>query len=259
MLALLVLAALVTAGPPARRALGLLVALPAFTVPFDATSPLARAFLAAAAFWGFARLVDLAREPRELGPMRRIVHVLAIVDSRRCTYASPGFDRAAWTRAAIACVFGYMSLWTAVVVAPELGSQWLRWLAGCVFVYCFAETASALLHGLGRLLGAEVPPVHRHPILARSLRDFWGERWNLVVNRWLRQHCFVPLARRGRPGAGLALAFAASVALHTWIIAAALDLDMVLRTAAFFSLQGVLLALEGPLGMRRWPFAELVT
>jgi hypothetical protein len=253
MLALLVLAALVTAGPPVRRALGLLIALPAFAAPFEATSPLARALLAAAAFWGFARLVDLAREPRPFGPVRRVVHVLAIVDSRRCTFTTPGFDRAAWTRAAIACAFGYMSLWTAVVLAPEHGSLGLRWLAGCVFVYCFAETASALLHGLGRLIGVEVPLVHRHPILARSLRDFWGERWNLVVNRWLRQHCFVPLARRGHPGAGLAFAFAVSVLLHTWIIGAALDLDMVVRTAAFFSLQGVLLALEEPLQVRRWP------
>lgn len=253
MLALLLLAALVTAGSPGRRALGLVLALPAFFVPFGASSPLPRAFLAAAAFWGFARLIDLAREPRDFGALRRVVHVLAIVDSRRCTWVVPRLDLAAWGRTALACVFGYMSLWTAVVLAPQHGGLPLRWLAGCVFVYCFAEALSGALHGVGRLLGAQIPPVQRHPILARSLRDFWGERWNLVVNRWLRQHCFVPLARRGRPGVGLALAFAVSVVLHTWIIAAALDLDMVLRTAAFFSLQGALLAVEGPLGVRRWP------
>lgn len=253
MLAILVLAALVTAGSPLRRALGLLVALPAFAVPFVADGPMARAFLAAAAFWGFARLVDLVRERREFGPLRRVIHVLAIVDSRQCEWVPPSFDVAAWSRVALASVFMLLSLWTGVVLAPHHGGLPLRWLAGCVFVYCFAETAAGLLHGLGRLLGARVPPVHRHPILARSLRDFWGERWNLVVNRWLRQHCFVPLARRGRAGAGLALAFAVSVVLHTWIIAAALDLDMVLRTAAFFSLQGVLLAVEGPLRVRRWP------
>lgn len=253
MLALLVLAALVIAGSPARRVVGLALALPAFLVPFGAPTPLTRALLAAAAFWGFARLVDLAREPRALTPLRRVGHLIAVVDSRRVRWVAPGLDLAALARAALAAVFGYLSLWTAIVLAPDHGGLPLRWLAGCVFVYCFAELAAGLLAGVGRLLGAEVPPIHRHPILARSLRDFWGERWNLVVNRWLRQHCFVPLARRGRPGSGLALAFAASVALHTWIIGAALDQDMALRTAAFFGLQGVLLALEGPLGVRRWP------
>ncbi|MFY0541896.1 MBOAT family protein [Nannocystis pusilla] len=253
MLALLVLAALVTAGSPLRRALGLLVALPAFLAPFGADSPFLRALLAAAAFWGFARLIDLAREPREFGPLRRVVHVLAIVDSRRCEWVPPRFDVAVWSQTAVAAAFMYMSLWTGVVLAPHHGGLPLRWLAGCAFIYAFAETAAGLLEGIGRLLGARVPPVQRHPILARSLRDFWGERWNLVVNRWLRQHCFVPLARRGHAGAGLALAFAVSVALHTWIVAASLDLDMVLRTAAFFSLQGVLLAVEGPLRVRRWP------
>lgn len=250
------LAALVTAGTPLRRALGLLLALPAFLVPFGVDSTLARAVLAAVAFWGFARLLDLAREPREFAPLRRVAHVLAIVDSRRVVLVSPGLDLRAFGRAALAAAGGYLSLWTGVVLAPQLGGLPLRWLAGAVFMYCFAECAAGLLAGLGRLLGARIPPVHRHPILARSLRDFWGERWNLVVNRWLRQHCFIPLARRGRPGAGLALAFAVSVGLHMWIVGAALDGAMVLSTAAFFSLQGLLLALEGPLGVRHWPRAR---
>lgn len=259
MLALLVLAAVVTAGSPVRRVLGLVIALPAFLAPFDAASLLARAILAAVAFWGFARLIDLAREPRGFGPLRRIAHVLAIVDSRRLVWGSPRLDLPGLARVALMAVLGYMSLWTAVILAPHHGGLPLRWLAGCVFFYCFAEALAGLLTSGGRLLGAEVPPVQRHPILARSLRDFWGERWNLVVNRWLRQHCFVPLARRGHPGAGLALAFAVSVALHTWIVAAALDIDMVFRTAAFFTLQGALLAVEGPLGVRRWPLAAART
>src|SRR5690606_5832130 len=160
-----------------------------------------------------ARIVDLAREPREFGPLRRIAHLLAVVDSRRVVWVTPRLDLPGLAWLALASVLGYMSLWTAIILAPDPGAPPLRWLAGCAFLYCFAEALAGLLQTLGRLFGAEFPPVHRHPILARSLRDFWGERWNLVVNRWLRQHCFIPLARRGRPGAGLALAFAASVAL----------------------------------------------
>src|SRR5690606_36716571 len=92
MLALLVLAAVVTAGSPVRRGLGLLLALPAFLAPFAAGGPLARALLAAAAFWGFARIVDLAREPRAFGPSRRVGHLLAVVDSRRIVWVAPRLD-----------------------------------------------------------------------------------------------------------------------------------------------------------------------
>ncbi len=251
MLVLLVLAALVTAGSPLRRALGLVLALPAFALPFLAESTLARTILAAASFWGFARLIDLAREPRPLTPLHRAVHVLAVVDSRRVTFSHPRLDLRSFGRAALAGAAGYLALWTAHTHAPDPGP--LRWLAGLVFMYGFAELLAGLLHALGGLVGAEFPPIHRHPILARSLRDFWGERWNLVVNRWLRQHCFVPLARRGRAGVGLALAFAVSVLLHAWIVAAALDAEMVGWTAAFFALQGALLGIEGPLKVSRWP------
>lgn len=253
MLALLALAALVTAGPRPQRALGLALALPAFLAPFSAESTLARAVLAGVAFWGFARLIDLARDTRGLGPLRRVAHVLAVVDSRLVTFSAPRIDVPAFSRAILGALGAYLSLWTGVILAPELGSLLLRWVAGCGFIYGFAECLAGLLQALGRLIGAELPPIQRHPILARNLRDFWGERWNLVVGRWLRQHCFNPLARRGHPGAGLAFAFAVSVALHLWIVAAALDLDMSLRTAAFFALQGALLAAEGPLGVARWP------
>src|SRR5690606_27443802 len=116
MLALLVLAALVTAGSPVRRVLGLLLALPAFLAPFAAAGPLARALLAATAFWGFARIVDLAREPREFGPLRRIAHLLAVVDSRRVVWVTPRLDLPGLAWLALASVLGYMSLWTAIIL-----------------------------------------------------------------------------------------------------------------------------------------------
>lgn len=250
MLVLLVLAALVTAGSSLRRVFGLALALPMFALPFQAESTMARAILAGAAFWGFARLIDLAREPRPLSPLHRAAHVLAVVDSRRVSFTAPHLDLRAFGRVALAAAAAYLALWTAHVHAPDGGP--LRWLAGVVFMYGFAECLAGSLHAVGALIGAQIPPIHRHPILARSLRDFWGERWNLPVNRWLRQHCFMPLARRGRAGLGLTLAFAVSVLLHAWIVAVALDAEMVARTALFFALQGALLSAEGPLGVARW-------
>lgn len=253
MLTLLALAALLTAGSAPRRALGLLLGLLLLLFPPTASTPLARGVLAAIAFWGLARLLDLAREPRPMSPLRRVAHALAIVDTRRVTLGRPRVDGRALGRAALALPLGYLSLWAGVVLAPAIGSLPLRWLAGATFTYCFAEAASGLIEGLARLLGARVPPVHRDPVAARSLREFWGERWNLVVNRWLRQHWYLPLARRGRPATGLALAFVVSAGLHAYIFGAGLDADMSARAAGFFALQGLLLALEVPLGVQRWP------
>jgi hypothetical protein len=52
-------------------------------------------------------------------------------------------------------------------------------------IYLFTE----VLGGLGQLLfypsSRGVPSIHRHPLKASSLGDFWGKRWNFWVRDWL--------------------------------------------------------------------------
>src|SRR5436190_320061 len=91
-----------------------------------------------------------------------------------------------------------------------------------------------------RRSGAGGSTVRKTPIAARSLREFWGERWNRVVGSWLRRTFFVPWARRRHIGVGLALAFTVSALLHGYMALAAVGLAAALPMTTFFLLQGAL-------------------
>lgn len=251
MLALLLLAGLVTAGPPWRRALG--VGLAALLLPWSLAidgGPLLRGVLALLAVWGFARVIDLARERRALDPGERLLLVVALLDTRQLHRTAPRLDHRAALKTVTWISIGLLAL-AGAVAQGEPGP--LRWGLGALTMYALAEALEGLFRGLLGLLGAVSPPLHRAPIAARSLREFWGERWNLVVHRWLRAHCFLPLARRRRPALGLALAFLASAAIHAWFIGVALGPAMAARMGLYFIVQGLLLALEQRLGVDRWP------
>jgi len=250
-LALLLLAAVITAGPPWRRQLGLGLAALLMLWPLGISGgPLLRGLLALASFWGAARILDLARMRGRLMPVQRAVFVVALVDTRNLRWSRPRLDLTAFTKPAVWLPIGLAALW---VAARTHEHPPLRWTLGVLVVYALGEALEGLLRGILGLMGAETPPLHRDPIAARSLREFWGERWNLVVNRWLRTHCYLPMARRRRPALGLGLAFLTSAALHAWFIGVALGPAMAASMGLYFVIEGLLLLIEGPLGVARWP------
>lgn len=258
MLALLLLAALTTAGPSGpsglsglswRRVLGLALALAAVLLPLalDA-SPLERGTYALFTFWGAARVLDLAREPRPLSPVHRMAHVAAIVDTRALRPIDPALR--------LDTLFAGI-LWLALCLLALRGAAGhehvARWALGALFLYAAAEAANNLGQTLLAALGLRSPPLHRTPIAARSLHEFWGDRWNLIVSRWLRAHFFLPQARRRRPRLGLALAFIASAILHAWSVGVAIGPRMAACMGGFFLVQAALIALESWLDTDRWP------
>lgn len=251
MLALLLLAALITAGPPWRRDLGLVLALLLLLWPLAIPgSPLLRGCLALFGFWGAARILDLARATRPLRPLQRVGLVVSVIDTRHLRWSAARVDLGALLKACAWLPLALAALWAALRCDPPL-----RWLLGALVVYAVAEGLEGLVRAILALLGAESPPLHRTPIASRSLREFWGERWNLIVNRWLRTHFYMPLARRRRPVQGFALAFLASAVLHAWFIGVALGPKLAASMALYFVVEGLLLALEVPLGVARWPAA----
>jgi len=63
--------------------------------------------------------------------------------------------------------------------------------------------------------GLLLPALHRRPWTARSVADFWGNRWNLWFSDWFRYCLFARLRRR--PVLALFIVFATSGLMHEWV------------------------------------------
>jgi hypothetical protein len=129
----------------------------------------------------------------------------------------------------------------------------LKLSCGALFAYVVLDFSAQGLRLLHLFFKADPGPLQRDPILSRSVTEFWGERWNLPVSRWLNLQFFRPLAKRGHPLAGMIAAFAASAALHFWLFFAAVDWERGLLAALFFLLQVPAILLERRWRVRRWP------
>jgi hypothetical protein len=253
--------AFLTTGSTPRRALGLLVATSVFAMPWLAPDapPIGRGLLALMAVWMFARAIDLARDrPRSF--TSRLALTVALFDSREAQRKPAEFDTGALLAAAGYLGLAFASLVVAISVSAQLDGGWrwaLRWTAGLAFVYAFPDAVAAGMRFVYGLIGWRLPEMHRVPIASRSLGEFWGKRWNRVVGSWLRRHCFLPLARRRMPAAGMAFAFVVSTALHVWFAGVAVGIIGGLMMGAYFVIEGVLVLLEnqvrpGPVAGRAW-------
>jgi hypothetical protein len=128
-----------------------------------------------------------------------------------------------------------------------------RLLAGMVLVYALGEFTADLVRFGFLASGTALRPIHETPVAARSLRDFWGKRWNRTVSAWLYRFCFRPLVRRRHPNLGVVWAFFVSGALHAWVPLVALGASAALSWGAFFCLQGVFVLVEDALHVPAWP------
>jgi hypothetical protein len=125
---------------------------------------------------------------------------------------------------------GKVLLRAALLFGALVLSYWIFWwlvraalIRGIALSYCAApvfllmsETLVAFAIVLWLPSGRLLPPIHNRPWMARSVADFWSNRWNLWVSDWFRYAIFRPL--RSRPVFALILAFAISGLLHEWVI-----------------------------------------
>ncbi len=128
-----------------------------------------------------------------------------------------------------------------------------RLFAGIVFIYALSAFITDLMHFGFLASGTAMRPILVTPVAARSLRDFWGKRWNLAMSAWLYRFIFLPLARRHHPNLGLVCAFLVSAAMHAWLPLAALGASTAFSLGAFFCLQGVFVLIEDGLHVPAWP------
>jgi len=136
---------------------------------------------------------------------------------------------------------------------PDGVSALGRLVAGIILLYALAEFLKDLVHFCFLVSGTAMRPLQDAPIAARSLRDFWGRRWNCAVSAWFHRHIFLPLARRHHPDLGVLCACLVSGVLHAWVAWVALGAFAAFELAVFFGLQGGLILAEDRLQVHAWP------
>lgn len=250
---------------------------------FPAPLPFQRAILWLVFALFFMRMVDVISEADRPADFR-LALALGVFDIRDMTRRLPGLDRGALFWGALWSIVFALALlqaraissgpfhlgratvypvhidWHGPIIAPIAHQGWamaigwpLRWIAGAAAIYALVEAVGATGRlGYG-LLGLRAQRLQRTPVLARSLTEFWGRRWNREVGRWLHRWCFLPLARRGFPALGLVAAFTWSGAFHAASVFAGLGWRGAVPMGAFFLVQGLLVWIERLLGVARWP------
>lgn len=254
---LLVSAAHLANGSALRRRLavsaGVSAVLTPWLIPADAF--VVRGGLAIWTTWCCGRVLDLTRDGRDWPLGRRLWHVFALIDSRQTTWAPPALEVVALRKALIYATLAIVGLAIVIDVAPRAIGGWywfVRWAGGALFFYCLADAVEGGVRAVYRAAGVVVPRQQLVPIASRSVREFWGKRWNRAVGAWLRAHCFLPFARRGQVRTGLVAAFSASAVFHAYFTLVAVGWTMALAMTVFFLVQGAFVLVELRVGVARW-------
>lgn len=240
----------------ARRVVAALVALATLSVPFLVAGGPALGVTACALLCvlGPIKLVQLGFDPVARSASFRVWHASMPFDARQSRRVAPGLDPSTGLALVGHTAALGLGLWVIAWAGTldGLAAPAVRFVAGMVGVYCGTAAAAALYEVGHRLVGVEIPPLMRAPILSRSIAEFWGRRWNRPVHELLRAAFFAPLARRGWVRAGFFAAFLGSAVLHLWIVVFALGPKPATIMAAFFVVQGLLALVEDRLRVRRW-------
>ena len=199
-------------------------------------------------------MADLTKDDRDLDAFTRVWFMTTPFDVRLVRRVSPSFPlrdlllMGVW---GALCAASYLSF---ITYEPTGGAaRWVfRWVLGLAGFYAAIETVRALIMAFYLPLGLHPPPLHEAPVLARTVQEFWGERWNLEIHRWLRLHVMKPFVRRRRLKAGVVAVFSASALLHVWIMWACSTWAMTGLWSVFFMIQGVFIIAERKLRVSRW-------
>jgi len=100
-----------------------------------------------------------------------------------------------------------------------------------------------LLACVYRVLGWDVRPLMRAPLYAQSLREFWGQRWNLAFRDLTHRYLFQPFTRSLGPRAALLAGFVVSGLVHDLVISVPARGGLGLPTL-YFTLQGFAILVE---------------
>jgi len=143
--------------------------------------------------------------------------------------------RSEWLWASVKTVFGALLLWVVVRHIPaDVMAGWVGML-GLVLLLHFG--IFELLSLFWRSAGINAVPIMHSPVLATSLSDFWGKRWNLGFRQLSYNLVFRPIRANTDAGFALLMSFLASGLIHDLVISLPARGGYGLPTA-YFLLQG---------------------
>jgi alginate O-acetyltransferase complex protein AlgI len=124
----------------------------------------------------------------------------------------------AWASATTKTVAGILIIWVAVRYIPA--TFWLiqGWVALIGLVLLLHFGLFQLVALLWRRAGVDARPIMREPVLAKSLSEFWGCRWNVAFHQLVHQNLYVPLRRMLGAIEACFAAFVFSGVIHDLVI-----------------------------------------
>jgi predicted DCC family thiol-disulfide oxidoreductase YuxK len=155
------------------------------------------------------------------GPARTLAYLLAwpgmdaadFLDTRKVP-ARPQLLE--WLFAAAKMGGGIIVVWLiARILAYALLAGWAG-MIGVVFILHFG--LFHLLSLFWRCAGIKASPIMQNPILATSLGEFWGQRWNTAFNELAFRFTYRPLRRLTTPTVATVTVFGLSGLIHDLLI-----------------------------------------
>ena len=209
---------------------------------------------------GFAgiRMVALGERWRTAVPPPSAGKILFSMVSLEDLFARvPGHRAPPWRISLATTTSGLIAVATCIGLMFA-GNRWQIWRASIlgddVLVLVEVAVGAAGIHrvivGAAGLLGRSVAGLQDRPLRSASLTEFWGRRWNRLVQANLNRAFFRPRSRLG-PRRGIVAAFTASGIMHAIAVVDAAHLRETwlptLAVMAFFWLHAA-----GVLAERRW-------
>ena len=196
------------------------------------------------------RMAALAQRPARppLQSCLDLIHLEPLFEPRATPWSKPGWLLVVGLVEIAACI---SLLWLGYVLRLWDRAWPLRWLDDLIVLVEVGVGAAGMHHtlvGVAARLGHHVRGLQENPLLSASLSEFWGKRWNRLVQRHLEEGFFRPVLRAGKPRLAFFSTFAASGMLHLLVLGGGGPLSVILPIAAqiigFFLLHGALVALE---------------
>ena len=161
-------------------------------------------------------------------------------------------DALTWVVAGTQTLFGGVMFFLAAPVVVrwnELAGGWTA-MIGIIFLLHFGSLR--LLALTWRTLGRDVSPIMNAPIMATSLSEFWGRRWNIAFRDFAHTSVFRPIAKRWNTTIATWVSFVFSGLIHELAISVPAGGGYGLPLG-YFLLQGAGVSLERRAARRGLP------